>query len=314
MKVLLLLQTNNTLYFTSIMLIKYPVIAPLMKVGLVQSRVSSNPVSNLEKTLHGIEKAAKMGADVVCLQELFLYPYFATSKSRSTFRLAEEIPGPTTDTLGKAARQHRVVLVGGSVFEKSGREHFNTSVVFDRYGDMLGRYRKVHIPDDPHYWENYYFKGGNLGYQVFDAGLTRFGVLICYDQWFPEAARAATLKGAEMLFYPTAIGWKKSMRVSKYETNAAQRWIDVQRGHAIANGIHVAAVNRWGQEKHINFWGLSFIADPQGQLVKMARPDRDEIIVANCDPAKVKAAREWRFLENRRPDTYRRIADYENGK
>jgi N-carbamoylputrescine amidase len=275
----------------------------VVRVALVQARASADAAANLEKTLARVAAAAKKGARIVCLQELFRTPYFCQREDPAAFDLAEPVPGPTTEALSQAARRHRVVLVG-SVFERRAPGlHHNTAVVFDADGRQAGLYRKMHIPHDPRFYEKYYFAPGDTGFHAYDTAAGRIGVLVCWDQWFPEGARLAALDGAWILFYPTAIGtW-----IGERQLEAAQRdaWRTVQRAHAIANGVYVAAPNRVGREDDLVFWGSSFVADPFGRVVAQASADREEVLLADCSPSAVEdTRRNWPFLRDRRVDAY----------
>jgi N-carbamoylputrescine amidase len=259
---------------------------------------------NLAAALDRIALAAGKGAQIVCLPELFRSRYFCQSEDHSRFDLAEPIPGPSTAALGEAARTHGVVVVG-SLFERRlpGVYH-NTACVIDADGTLLGLYRKMHIPDDPLYYEKFYFTPGDLGFRSFTTRFAQIGTLVCWDQWFPEAARLTALAGAEILFYPTAIGWHQS---EKEELGTAQyeAWRTVQRSHAIANGIYVAAPNRVGLESTVEFWGGSFVCGPFGELVATAGHQDEEILVVECDLARIEEVRRhWPFLRDRRIDSY----------
>jgi N-carbamoylputrescine amidase len=282
-------------------------------IGLVQMTCSADPRANLAKAVDGIRRAAARGAQVVCLQELFLTPYFCQKEDAALFDLAEPIPGPTTEALrGEAARLD--VAIVASLFERRATGLFhNTAAVIDAGGEFLGVYRKMHIPDDPLYYEKFYFTPGDLGYRVFRTRHARVGVLICWDQWYPEAARLTALQGAEVIFYPTAIGWHPA---EKAKEGVAQRdaWRTIQRSHAIANGVYVAVPNRTGHEGLVGggleFWGGSFVADPLGAVVAEAPADREEVLVAECDRARIEAVRRgWPFLRDRRIDSYGPIAE-----
>lgn len=277
-------------------------------VGLVQMSSRPRPEENLKEALQGIRTAAQRGAQIVSLQELFKTPYFPQTEDPRHFALAEPIPGQTTRSLCEAARKEGVVLIA-SLFEKrAGGICHNTAVVIDHDGTLLGKYRKMHIPDDPGYYEKFYFTPGDLGFQSFQTRFAKVGVLICWDQWFPEAARLSALSGAEIIFYPTAIGW---LETEPPRVRAAQQssWELIQRSHALANGIFVAAVNRVGKERKIQFWGASFVADPFGQVVARADSIREEILVAECDLAKIERTREsWPFLRDRRIDAYQGLS------
>lgn len=275
-----------------------------VKIGLIQAAVSNDIKANLEKTARMVKQAAKKGAKIVCLQELFATLYFAQTEDKKHFKLAEQIPGRTSQFLAKVARENKVALVGGSLFEigENGK-YYNTTPVFDENGITIAKYRKIHIPHDPNYYEQCFFEPGNLGYvQVKTQGVT-IAPLICYDQWFPEAARVNTLKGAQVIFYPTAIGWFPKLK--KHEPFSAKRWEDAMRAHASMNGIFVAAVNRVGKEGKMNFWGGSFIADPFGQVVARASTTKEQVLVAEIDLNQIETSQEgWGFLRNRRPETY----------
>jgi len=273
-------------------------------VGLVQMSAGGDIDVNLDKAVAGIASAAKKGADIVCLQELFRSRYFPQSEDSENFKLAETIPGPTTDALARVAKNKKVVVVG-SVFERrSAGIYHNTAVVVGADGSILGKYRKMHIPDDPCFYEKFYFTPGDLGFLSFDAGVAKIGILICWDQWFPEAARLTALSGAEILFYPTAIGWLSS---EPRDAAEAQRdaWELVQRGHAVANGVYVAAPNRVGREGKLKFWGGSFVAAPSGEVIARAGGEKEEVLIARCDLEKIAEARQgWPFLRDRRIDAY----------
>ncbi len=281
-----------------------------MRVALVQIACSKDSDGNLQKAAEWTGRAAGQGADVICLPELFRFPYFCQTEDASVFDLAETIPGQTTEILGAVAKKHGVIILA-SIFERraSGLYH-NSLATLDESGNIAGIYRKMHIPDDPGYCEKFYFTPGDLGFQAVDTRMGKLGTLICWDQWYPEAARLTALKGASVLFYPTAIGWHPE---EKDEHGAAQHdaWKTVQRGHAVANALYVAAVNRVGLEKTspdspgIEFWGSSFIADPQGVIIAEASIDREEIIMAEIDTARIEdTRRNWPFFRDRRIDAY----------
>ena len=277
-------------------------------IALVQMSCSPEPAENLARALERIDEAARNGAGIVCLQELFRSQYFCQRQDPALFDLAEPIPGPTTEALSRKARERQVVIVG-SIFERRAPGvYHNTVAVIDADGALVNLYRKTHIPDDPLYYEKYYFTPGDLGYPTFDTRVGRIGALICWDQWYPEPARLIALRGAQVLFYPTAIGWHPS---EKDQHGRAQydAWQTIQRGHAIANGVYVAAVNRVGHEGPpdggLEFFGGSFVCDPFGVMVAQASHDREEILYAGCDPARVEEVRRnWPFLRDRRVDTY----------
>lgn len=278
------------------------------RVGLIQLACGLEPQDNLDRTVAKIREAAAQGAQVICTQELFRSQYFCREEDARLFDLAETIPGPTTDVLGPLAKELDVVIVA-SLFEKRavGLYH-NTAVIFDADGTQLGIYRKMHIPDDPLFFEKFYFTPGDLGFKAFDTKYGRIATLICWDQWYPEGARLAALQGANVLFYPTAIGWHPA---EKAEFGEAQHdaWKTMQRSHAIANGVYVAAVNRVGfegpAERGLEFWGASFVSDPFGRVLAQASHDQEEILVVECDPAVMEEVRRnWPFLRDRRIDAY----------
>jgi N-carbamoylputrescine amidase len=278
--------------------------ARITRLGLIQGRDHGSRESNLQQTIAAIHSAAAAGAQVVITQELFLTPYFCVVQDTACFDLAEAIPGPTTEQLCKVAAEAGVVLVA-SLFERAAAGvYFNTAVVIDADGSLLGRYRKMHIPQDPGFEEKFYFTPGDLGFRVWPTRFGALGVLICWDQWFPEAARMATLAGAEILIYPTAIGW---LPEEKAELGSAQHtaWETVQRGHAVANGCYVAAVNRVGTEGETEFWGQSFVADPYGQIIQRAPIDAETNLLVDCDLDALESVRRiWPFLRDRRIDAY----------
>ena len=275
-----------------------------VKVGLVQLSCSSNCEENLTKHKEAIRKAASMGAEVIVLQELFKSLYFCDVEDYKNFELGETIPGPTTNELVPLAKELGVVIIA-SLFEKRAQGlYHNTTAVLDADGAYLGKYRKMHIPDDPGYYEKFYFTPGDLGYKVFETKFGRIGVLICWDQWYPEAARLTSLMGADMLVYPTAIGWALAQDES---TNLEQynAWQTIQRGHAVANGIHVISVNRTGQEGDMQFWGGSFVSNPMGRILYQAPHREEDICVLEIDMEKSEYYRtHWPFLRDRRIDSY----------
>jgi N-carbamoylputrescine amidase len=280
------------------------------KVGLVQMAMSADPAANLDRALAGVKDAAAAGASVVCLPELFRSPYFCQSEDARRFDLAEPVPGPTTAALGAAAKQAGVVVVAPVFERRAPGLYHNSAAIIDASGEVAGLYRKMHIPDDPAYYEKFYFTPGDLGFRAFDTRAGRIGTLICWDQWYPEGARLTALQGAVVLFFPTAIGWHPG---EKQEFGAAQRdaWRTIQRGHAIANGVYVAAVNRVGHEKPpeggpgLEFWGSSFLCDPFGVVVAEASSDKEEVVVGEVDLARLEdVRRNWPFLRDRRPDAY----------
>ncbi len=273
-------------------------------LALIQMRCTRDPDENLARAQVRIEQAADDGAELICLQELFLRPYPCQREDASRFDWAEPIPGPTSEVLGKLAASKGVAIVG-SIFEaRTQGVYHNTAVVIDASGALVGRYRKMHIPDDPLYHEKYYFTPGDTGFVAMNTRFAAVGPLVCWDQWFPEAARLASLAGAQVLVYPTAIGWQFD---EGSEEDAAQHdaWETVQRGHAIANGVFVAAINRVGKEDDIQFWGQSFVADPFGRVIARASADEEETLLVECDLTAIeKVRREWPFLRDRRIDAY----------
>jgi N-carbamoylputrescine amidase len=282
-----------------------------VKLGLVQMRCTTDPEENLRKAVAGIRDAARRGAQIVCLQELFRTQYFCQTEDHRNFDYAEPVPGPTTEALGRVAAELGVVIVA-SLFEKrtEGLYH-NTAAIIDADGRYLGKYRKMHIPDDPLYYEKFYFTPGDLGFRSWQTRYARIGVLVCWDQWYPEAARLTALSGAEILFYPTAIGWHPSEK-AEHGDQQANAWETIQRSHGIANGVYVCAVNRVGHEGPrdggLEFWGGSFVADPGGRLLVKAGLD-EEVLVAECDLSKVGLSRtHWPFLRDRRIDAYGEIS------
>lgn len=278
--------------------------AATISIGLVQSRAFSSKEESLAAHIHLIREAAAQGAQVICLQELFLTPYFCQGEDTDRFDLAESVPGPTTDALSPLAAELGVVIIA-SLFERRGAGlYHNTAAVVDADGSYLGKYRKMHIPEDPGFNEKFYFTPGDLGYRVWNTRFGAIGVLICWDQWYPEAARLAALAGAEILFYPTAIGWLSSEKAALGEAQHTA-WETVQRGHAVANGCYVAAVNRVGREGDTEFWGQSFLANPYGQLIAKASPNEEQIVIAQVDLQAVEDFRRiWPFFRDRRIDTY----------
>ena len=275
----------------------------IVKVGLVQMSAIEKPEANLAKAMARIREAANNGTQIVCLQELFRSRYFCQSEDQRSFRFAETIPGPSTEALGGLAREMEIVIAA-SLFEKrSAGIYHNTAVVIEADGSIAGKYRKMHIPDDPLYYEKYYFTPGDLGFPSFQTRYARIAVLVCWDQWFPEAARLAALSGAQILIYPTAIGWiPNEPRVVAHNQRLA--WELIQRSHAVANGVYVASVNRVGREGKLKFWGHSFVAGPSGEVIAQAG-DREETLIAKCDLRKIDETREsWPFLRDRRIDAY----------
>ena len=280
-----------------------------VKVGLVQMSCSSNKEENMQKAIAGIKDAAAKGANIVCLQELFTSLYFCDVEDYENFKLAEKIPGETTDTLGAVAAECNVVVIA-SLFEKRTQGiYHNTTAVIDADGAYLGMYRKMHIPDDPAYYEKFYFTPGDLGYKTFDTKFAKIGVLICWDQWYPEAARLTALQGAEILFYPTAIGWATSQDEAT-NTEQYNAWQTIQRSHAVANGVHVVSVNRVGYEQNgaMKFWGGSFVSNPFGTLLYKGSHDNEETEVVEIDTDATDRYRtHWPFMRDRRIDSYENI-------
>jgi N-carbamoylputrescine amidase len=283
-----------------------------VKVGLVQMRCAQAPAANLARATAKVKEAAKRGARIICLQELFTSQYFCQSEDHKYFQLAEKIPGPTTNALGRLARKLKVVIVA-SLFEKRGPGlYHNTAAVIDANGKYLGKYRKMHIPDDPLYYEKFYFAPGDLGFRAWDTAYGRIGVCVCWDQWYPEAARLTALHGAQILFYPTAIGWHPSEK-KKFGRQQHDAWETIQRSHAIANGCFVAVPNRVGLEKPeggpgIEFWGQSFVCDPGGSVLARASANREEVLVVEIDLGQIDTQRtHWPFFRDRRIDAYQEI-------
>jgi N-carbamoylputrescine amidase len=288
-----------------------PATSDTFTVGLVQMRCDPDPEINLNRTLDAILKAADSGAQIICLQELFRSHYFCQRQDIKLFDLAEPIPGPTTEAVSRVARATGTVVVA-SIFERRapGLYH-NTAAVIDADGSLKGIYRKMHIPDDPLYFEKYYFAPGDLGFRVFDTTHGRIGVLVCWDQWYPEAARLTALQGAEVLLYPTAIGWHPSEK-EQYGEAQHEAWEMIQRSHAIANGVFVAAVNRVGHEGSpaggIEFWGASFVSDPFGVVLGRTSHEQESVLVVPCERRRIEEVRRnWPFLRDRRIDAYENV-------
>ncbi len=281
----------------------------IVNVGIVQMACTSKPKENLDKAILKIREAASKGAQIICLQELFTSLYFCDVEDYENFKLAEPIPGPSTEILSKEASALGVVIIA-SLFEKRTQGiYHNTTAVLDADGTYLGKYRKMHIPDDPAYYEKFYFTPGDLGYKIFKTKFATIGILICWDQWYPEGARITSLMGAEILFYPTAIGWATSQDEA---TNSEQfnAWQTIQRSHAVANGVHVVSVNRVGLEQGgaMKFWGGSFISNPFGRVLLEASHDNEEVHVLDVDLDKTDSYRtHWPFLRDRRIDSYQPI-------
>ena len=283
-----------------------------VKLGLVQTTCSSDPAENVAKAIERIHAAADQGAQIVCLQELFTSVYFCQIEDHKYFKLAEEIPGPTTDKLCAVAKERGVVIVA-SLFEKrSAGLYHNTAAIIDADGTYLGKYRKMHIPDDPAFYEKFYFTPGDLGFLAWQTKFARIGVCVCWDQWYPESARLTALRGAQILFFPTAIGWHPKEK-AEYGQRQHNSWETIQRSHAIANGCYVAVPNRVGHEAPdggdgIQFWGQSFVADPSGQIVSKASDHAEEILITEVDLDALDTQRtHWPFFRDRRIDAYSEI-------
>jgi N-carbamoylputrescine amidase len=284
-----------------------------INIGLVQMSCTADVQANMQKAIAGIREAAQKGANIVCLQELFTSLYFCDVEDHENFKLAESIPGPSTETLSALAKELGVVIIA-SLFEKraAGLYH-NTTAVLDADGSYLGKYRKMHIPDDPGYYEKFYFTPGDAspeepGYRIFETKFAKIGVLICWDQWYPEAARITALMGAEVLFYPTAIGWDTNETDPNINREQYSAWQTIQRSHAVANGVYVVSVNRVGREAEQQFWGGSFVANPFGSLLYLASHEQEEVHVQEIDLDKTEYYRStWPFLRDRRVDSYQPI-------
>jgi len=276
----------------------------VVNVGLLQLACDDDPQVNMEKTAKGIRKLAEAGAQIICLQELFRSLYFCDVEDYENFKLAETIPGPSTSTLADLAKELGVVIIA-SLFEKRAEGlYHNTTAVVDADGAYLGKYRKMHIPDDPGYYEKFYFTPGDLGYKVFATRYGNLGILICWDQWYPEAARITALKGAEILFYPTAIGWHKDQDIDTND-DQYQAWQTIQRSHAVANGVPVVAVNRVGTESNMRFWGGSFVTNAFGKVVYQAPHDQETLQVVEISlEGSDRYRTHWPFLRDRRIDSY----------
>ena len=291
--------------------------APPVKysVGLVQMAMSADPAANLRTAVARVGEAAEAGARLVCLPELFRSRYFAQHEDPDVFDLAEPVPGPSTEALGKAAREAGVVVIAPLFERRAPGLYHNSAAVIDADGRIAGIYRKMHIPDDPAYYEKFYFTPGDLGFRAFDTRVGRVGTLVCWDQWYPEGARLTALQGANILLYPTAIGWHPKEKAT-HGAEQLDAWRTIQRSHAIANGCYVAAVNRVGHEPPltgsgdgIEFWGSSFLADPFGTVIAQAPADRETIVVGEVDLARIEEVRRgWPFLRDRRIDAYAGIA------
>ena len=285
--------------------------ARIVKLGLLQSACVASPAANLKRTLALAEQAARSGANIICTQELFRSQYFCQSEDYQNFSLAESIPGPGTEAFGRLARKHGVVIIASLFEQRAPGLYHNTAAVIDADGSLLGCYRKMHIPDDPLFYEKFYFAPGDLGFQAWPTRFGKIGVLICWDQWYPEAARLTAMQGAEILFYPTAIGWHPR---EKAQNGVKQHgaWETIQRAHAVANGCYVAAVNRIGHEvlagvggEGIEFWGQSFVAGTSGEILAKAGASAEAVLIVPVDLAELDATRtHWPFLRDRRIDAY----------
>jgi N-carbamoylputrescine amidase len=283
-----------------------------VKIGAVQSQCSADLEANLAAAERGIRKATAAGAQIICLQELFRSLYFCQIEDHKYFELAEPVPGPTTDKMQELAKELGVVIIPSLFERRAPGIYHNTAAVIDADGTYLGKYRKMHIPDDPLYYEKFYFTPGDLGFSAWDTKFARIGVCVCWDQWYPEAARLTALRGAQILFYPTAIGWHPGEK-AEYGRRQHSSWETVQRGHAVANGCYVAVPNRVGHEAPeggpgIEFWGQSFICDPSGEIIAKGSRDEEDVLVAEADLASVETQRiHWPFLRDRRIDAYAEI-------
>ena len=273
-------------------------------IGLVQMTCAAEPHKNLDKAISQIEDAARRGAQVICTQELFRSRYLCQTEDPKYFDLAEPIPGPSTDALGKIAAARKVVIIASLFERRAAGIYHNTAAVIGANGEVIGRYRKMHIPDDPRYYEKFYFTPGDLDFVAHPTPYGSMGVLVCWDQWFPEAARLTAMAGAQVLFYPTAIGWWHG-ETPDDRAKMLEAWKTIQRSHAIANGVYVVVVNRTGIEADLEFWGSSFVVDPFGEVVATASIDREETLIVECDLGKIeRTRRNWPFLRDRRIDAY----------
>lgn len=283
-----------------------------VKLGLVQMRCAADPATNVAKAIERIHAAADQGAQIICLQELFTSQYFCQIEDHKYFKLAEEIPGPTTDKLGEVAKQRGVVIVASMFEKRAAGVYHNTAAIIDADGRYLGKYRKMHIPDDPLFYEKFYFTPGDLGFLAWQTKYARIGVCVCWDQWYPESARLTALRGAQILFFPTAIGWHPTEK-AEYGQRQHNSWETIQRSHAIANGCYVAVPNRVGHEAPdggdgIEFWGQSFVADPSGQVISKASVADEEILITEVDLDALDTQRtHWPFFRDRRIDAYAEI-------
>ena len=283
------------------------------KIGLVQMSMTADPAANLAKAIAHVRAAAGQGAKLVCLPELFRTLYIGQREDHALFDLAEPIPGPSTEVLGKLAGELGVVIIASLFERRAAGLYHNTAAVIEADGKLKGIYRKMHIPDDPAYYEKFYFTPGDTGFRAFDTRVGTIGTLVCWDQWYPEGARLSSLGGASVLFYPTAIGWHPAEK-AQYGAAQLDAWQTIQRAHAIAHGIYVCAVNRIGFEgpsgNGLEFWGSSFVADPFGQVIAQASVDKEEVLVVECDPRRMdEVRRNWPFLRDRRIDAYGQLTN-----
>ena len=281
------------------------------RIALIQMKMSSDQKKNMSSAIKRIREACKKRAKIICLPELFLSNYFCQQEKHSNFDLAEKIPGKTTDIFCSLAKELKIIIILPIFEKKTSGIYHNSLVLINEKGKLAGKYRKMHIPDDPQYYEKFYFTPGDLGFKSFKTNQGNLGTLICWDQWFPEAARLTALKGSEIIFYPTAIGWHPKEK-NKYGKSQLNAWITMQKSHAIANGIYIAAVNRIGKEKkgnrEIEFWGNSFVIDPNGNVISKMHSNKEGISICNIDFKKVENARQhWPFLRDRRIDAYKSL-------
>ena len=279
------------------------------KVGIIQLKISKNKDLNLKNSIYRIKKAARKGAKIICTPELFMSEYFCKTENHSNFKIAEKIPGNTSDIFCKLAKELKVVLIISLFEKKLPGMYYNTSITINNNGKIISKYMKMHIPDDPGYYEKFYFTPGDQGFKNIKTKFGEIGTLVCWDQWFPEAARLTALKGSEIIFYPTAIGWHPKEK-NKYGKSQLDAWITMQKSHAIANGVYVAAVNRVGKEKkgnrEIEFWGNSLVIDPNGNVISKMNSNKEGILICKIDFKKVENARQhWPFLRDRRIDAYK---------
>ena len=279
------------------------------KLGLLQIKIRKNRELNIKNSINKIKYAAKKGAKIICTSELFLFEYFCKVESHSNFKLAEKIPGETTDIFVKLAKELKIILIISLFEKKMSGLYYNTCITINDKGKIISKYRKMHIPDDPGYYEKFYFTPGDLGFKSTKTKYGEIGSLICWDQWFPEAARLTALKGSEIIFYPTAIGWHPKEK-KKYGKSQLESWLTIQKSHAIANGIFIAAINRVGLEKKgnrkIEFWGHTFVIDPSGKIIARLNSKKEGVLICEIDFKKVETTRQhWPFLRDRRIDSYK---------